>query len=139
MILCSLGPWKCVHRIAMLVVQWINTQYLFSTLDNVAYGSGSKITQNITGKIGVMQGNASDLMTGLPLQSVYSRDTEVYHDLQRLMTVVYAPRKMLDSIINLQPVLQKLFGNGWVQLVCIEPENRKNYLLSRDLTWSNTH
>ncbi len=123
----------------MVVAQWINTQYLFSTLDNIAYGSGSKITQNITGKIGIMQGNASDLMTGLPLQSVYRSDTEVYHELQRLMTVVYAPRQMLDLVIHSQSILQKLFGNGWVQLACIEPNSRKTYLLSRDFTWQNTH
>lgn len=66
----------------MIVAQWINSQYLFSTLDNVAYGSGSKITKNITGNIGIMQGNASDLMIGLPLQSVYSSDKEAYHETQ---------------------------------------------------------
>jgi uncharacterized protein YbcC (UPF0753/DUF2309 family) len=86
-----------------------------------------------------MQGNASDLMTGLPLQSVYSSDRETYHELQRLMTVVYAPRSILDSIIQEQPVLQKLFGNGWVQLACIEPDSRKKYLLNRNLTWQKTH
>jgi uncharacterized protein len=123
----------------MVVAEWINTQYLFSTLDNVAYGGGSKITKNITGKIGIMQGNASDLMTGLPLQSVYSSDTETYHEPQRLMCVVYAPRPMLDQIIQAQPVLQKLFGNGWVQLACIEPDSRKTYFLDRERTWQNTH
>ena len=123
----------------MVVAEWINTQYLFSTLDNVAYGGGSKITKNITGKIGIMQGNASDLMTGLPLQSVYSSDTEAYHEPQRLMCVVYAPRSMLDRIIQVQPVLKKLFGNGWVQLACIEPDSRKTYFLDRELTWQNTH
>jgi len=123
----------------MVVAEWINTQYLFSTLDNVAYGGGSKITKNITGKIGIMQGNASDLMTGLPLQSVYSSDTEAYHEPQRLMCVVYAPRSMLDRIIEVQPLLQKLFGNGWVQLACIEPDSRKTYFLDRELTWQNTH
>jgi uncharacterized protein YbcC (UPF0753/DUF2309 family) len=122
----------------MVVAQWINTQYFFSTLDNVAYGGGSKITKNITGKIGIMQGNASDLMTGLPLQSVYSSDTEPYHDLQRLMTVVYAPRRLLDAIVRSQPILKKLFGNGWVQLACIEPDSRKTYLLNRDFTWQIT-
>jgi hypothetical protein len=39
----------------MVVAQWINSQYLFSTLDNVAFGGGSKITKNITGKVGIMQ------------------------------------------------------------------------------------
>lgn len=121
----------------MVVAEWINTQYLFSTLDNVAYGGGSKITKNITGKIGIMQGNASDLMTGLPLQSVYRNDREPYHELQRLMTVVYAPPSLLTSIIQAQPVLQKLFANGWVQLVCIEPTTRKIYFLGRDLTWQH--
>ena len=123
----------------MVVAEWINTQYLFSTLDNVAYGGGSKITKNITGKTGIMQGNASDLMAGLPLQSVYRSDGEAYHEPQRLMTVVYAPRPMLDAIIHAQPVLQKLFGNGWVQLACIEPDSRKTYMLNRDLTWKHPH
>jgi len=119
----------------MVVAEWINTQYLFSTLDNVAFGGGSKITQNITGKIGIMQGNASDLMTGLPLQSVYATDRLAYHQPQRLMTVVYAPRPLLDAIIGTQPVLQKLFGNGWVQLACLDPETHRPYLLTRDLAW----
>lgn len=119
----------------MVVAQWINMQYFFSTIDNVAYGSGSKITANVMGKIGIMQGNASDLMTGLPLQSVYSNDVDPYHEPQRLMTVVLAPRIAISKIINEQPVLKKLFGNGWVQMVAIEPDNHKIYLLNRDFLW----
>lgn len=119
----------------MVVAQWINTQYLFSTLDNVAFGSGSKITHNITGKLGIMQGNGSDLMHGLPLQSIYRTDTEAYHQPLRLMTVVYAPRWFIDGIIERQEVLRKLFGNGWVTLACIEPEDQQPFILQRDLTW----
>lgn len=120
----------------MVVAQWINAQYLFSTLDNIAYGSGSKVTKNITGKIGIMQGNASDLMTGLPLQSVYKADQEAYHQPVRLTTIVCAPSSFIDSIIARQPVLQKLFRNGWVNLVCLNPENNNDqYFLNRDLTW----
>lgn len=119
----------------MIVAEWINTQYLFSTIDNVAYGSGSKITKNITGKIGIMQGNASDLMTGLPLQSVYQSDTDAYHEPQRLMVVVLAHREMLDKIIQNQNILQKLFGNGWVQMAVIEPQSNEIHLLNRDFSW----
>ena len=82
-----------------------------------------------------MQGNASDLMTGLPLQSVYATDRLAYHQPQRLLTVVYAPRPLLDAIIATQPVLQKLFGNGWVQLACLDPETHQPYLLTRGLDW----
>lgn len=119
----------------MVVAQWINSQYLFSTLDNVAFGGGSKITKNISGKLGIMQGNASDLMTGLPLQSVYASSTEAYHEPQRLMTVVYAPRHLLDDVIKGQPVLRKLFGNGWVKLASIDPSDRRTYLRERDGRW----
>lgn len=119
----------------MVVAQWINAQYFFSTFDNVSYGAGSKVTKNITGKIGVMQGNASDLMTGLPLQSVNLSDTQSFHELLRLMTVVYAPLERLNQIIQKETTLQKLFGNGWVQLVCLEPKAHQAYFLQRDFSW----
>lgn len=119
----------------MVVAQWINSQYFFSTYDNVAYGGGSKISKNITGKIGIMQSNASDLMHGLPLQSVNKSDGEAYHKPLRLMTIVYAPRVMIDQIIKEQEVLQKLFGNGWVTLACIEPETGEKFILGRNLKW----
>lgn len=119
----------------MVVAQWINSQYLFSTLDNTSFGGGSKVTKNITGKIGVIQGNASDLMTGLPLQSVCSSDKAYYHQPQRLLTIVYASPEKLDPIIQAEPVLQKLFGNGWVHLVCLDPKNHSFYLFQRDFRW----
>ncbi|GAB5411349.1 MAG: DUF2309 domain-containing protein [Chlamydiales bacterium] len=121
----------------MIVTQWINSQYLFSTLDNVSYGGGSKVTKNITGKIGIMQGNASDLMTGLPLQSVYSNDKNSYHVPQRLMTVVYAPKNKIDPIIEAHAQLKKLFCNGWVELVCLEPQTHQASILKRNLTWES--
>lgn len=119
----------------VVVAEWINMQYLFSTLDNVAYGGGSKITKNITGKIAIMQGNASDLMTGLPLQSVYRNDTDPYHEPQRLMVVAFAPQSMVDKIIQAQPILQKLFSNGWIQMVILNPQDNEIYLMNRDFSW----
>ena len=119
----------------MVVAQWINAQYFFSTIDNVAYGGGSKITKNITGKIGIMQGNASDLMNGLPLQSVFKSDDEPYHNPVRLLVVVYAPKTKVDETVKEQQILQKLFGNGWVHMICHDPQDKKKYQLNRDLTW----
>lgn len=130
---------KTILTAPMVVAHWINSQYLFSTLNNVAYGSGSKVTQNVTGKLGVMQGNASDLMHGLPLQSVYAADGQPYHEPHRLLTIVYAPRSILDPIIRTQEVLKKLFGNGWVALVCIDPSDNQAYLLKRDMKWTITY
>jgi len=120
----------------MVVAQWINAQYFFSSLDPVAYGSGSKLTQNITGKMGVMQGNASDLMQGLPIQSLYKMDGELYHEPLRLSTFIYAPRERIDRVIQQNPILQKLFGHGWVYCLCVDPEETgQAFRLRRDLAW----
>ena len=119
----------------MVVAQWINAQYLFSTLDNVAFGGGSKVTKNITGKIGVIQGNASDLMHGLPLQSVFKSDKEPYHNVQRLHVVVFAPRLSIRNIVKRHQVLKRLFSNEWIHLTCYDPNVKKSFSLKRDLTW----
>ncbi len=119
----------------MVVAQWINSQYLFSTIDNVAYGSGSKVTQNVVGKIGIMQGNGSDLMHGLPLQSVMINDTTSYHYPQRLLTIIYAPKDLVFSIIEKQSILQTLFFNEWVHLVVVNPSDEQSYKLSANGCW----
>lgn len=119
----------------MVVAQWINTQYLFSTLDNVAFGSGSKVTQNISGKLGIIQGNASDLMHGLSLQSVNKSDKIPYHEPIRLQTVVYAPCHFVLGIVKSQDVLIQLFSNEWVFLVAIDPTDHSINRLQPDLTW----
>lgn len=120
----------------MIVGQWINAQYLFSTLDNVAFGAGSKITLNITGKIGVMQGNASDLMHGLPLQSVFQSDDVPYHTPMRLTVVVYAPRSRIDGIVQANYELENLFRNEWIHLLCYDPVEYTIFKLEPSLTWT---
>ena len=129
------GSLETILTAPMVVAEWINTQYLFSTLDNVCYGSGSKITHNVTGQFGIMQGNGSDLMHGLPLQSVNSSDEDSYHEPQRLLTVVYAPKATVDAIIARQDILKTLFFNGWVTLVVIEPIEEVAYQLDREGHW----
>lgn len=120
----------------MVVAEWINTQYLFSTLDNVAFGSGSKVTHNVVGTIGVMQGNGSDLMHGLPLQSVMSSDEESYHEPQRLLTVVYAPKERVSQVIEKHAILKTLFFNQWVYLLVIDPTNGRVYQLKQSGEWN---
>jgi uncharacterized protein len=119
----------------MVVAEWINTQYLFSTIDNLAFGSGSKVTHNVVGKIGVMQGNASDLMHGLPLQSVMANDREAYHEPQRLLTIVYAPRDLVLKIIEKHTILKSLFFNEWVHLVVMDPSEKMFYRLNMTGSW----
>jgi len=104
----------------LLVAYMINSQYLFSTVDPIAYGSGSKITQNITGTYGIMQGNGSDLMDGLPLQSTHSADDAPYHEPVRLQVFIDAPEEAVDAIVRKHPRLDNLVKNEWIHLSIID-------------------
>jgi len=106
----------------MVVTQWINSQYYFATVDNAVYGSGSKITHNPVGNVGVYQGNGGDLMTGLPLQSLSAADDEPYHQPLRLSVVIDAPVERVRRVLAEHERLAELVDNGWLSLTVVDPE-----------------
>ncbi len=110
----------------LIVAQWINLEYYFSTVDPEIYGSGSKVYHNVTGRIGVMTGAQSDLRMGLPVQTVMN-GARLYHEPMRLMAIIEAPRELISAIINRQPLLQGLFNNRWLNLIAYEPMERRYY------------
>jgi uncharacterized protein YbcC (UPF0753/DUF2309 family) len=107
----------------MVVTQWINNHYYFSTVDNNTFGSGSKITHNVVGRFGVVQGNGGDLKTGLPLQSVNQTDQVNYHQPQRLSVFVNAPKTQLSELISANAKIKELIDNQWIHLLVIDPTN----------------
>ncbi len=119
----------------VIVAQWINAQYFFSSLDPVIYGGGSKVTQTVVGALGVMQGNGSDLMTGLPVQSVRAASDRLYHEPVRLTVVVYAPHEKVATALQASRVCSKLLENGWLKLLAIDPETGATAWRSRDGRW----
>jgi uncharacterized protein YbcC (UPF0753/DUF2309 family) len=107
----------------------ISLEYYFSTVDNERYGSGSKVTHNVAGLIGVMDGASSDLRTGLPAQMI-----EI-HEAMRLLIVVEHRLEVLTGIYERQPVLRELIGNGWVQLAAKDPDSPALYRFVPDQGW----
>ncbi len=105
----------------MVVTQWINNHYYFSTVDNNVFGGGSKITHNVTGNFGVVQGNGGDLKMGLPLQSVNQTDTEMYHQPLRLTVVIHAPLQRVKEILQRNENLRNLLDNQWIYLMVLDP------------------
>jgi uncharacterized protein YbcC (UPF0753/DUF2309 family) len=110
----------------MVVTQWINNHYYFSMVDTEKFGGGSKITQNVTGKFGVVQGNGGDLKMGLPLQSVKESDEKMYHRPLRLSVFIQAPVAWIEEILLRNENLKSLFDNEWIYLLVMDPteENR---------------
>lgn len=106
-----------ILQAALPVCAGINLEYYFSCVDNVGYGCGSKLPHNITSLLGVMDGAASDLRTGLPWQMI-----EIHEPVRLLCLVETEPAKLL-RIIDRQPVLARLVRHGWVQLATLDPRS----------------
>jgi uncharacterized protein YbcC (UPF0753/DUF2309 family) len=121
----------------MVVTQWINAQYYFATVDNTAYGSGSKVTHNPVGNVGVYRGNGGDLMGGLPLQSLMSADDEPYHQPLRLSTVVHAPVERVTDVLSDHGTPARLLDNDWLSLTAVDPrQDHRAFHYDGDLDWT---
>ena len=107
-----------------VVMQMISAQYYFSAVDPWIYGSGSKVIHNVVGGIGVMLGRQSDLMTGLPVQSLHD-GLVPYHEPLRLLAIIEAPPARIEAIIQRHRILQNFFNNQWVHLVAMDSLTRE--------------
>ena len=107
----------------LVVAQWINCQYYFSTVAPAVFGAGTKTIHNIVGTVGVIAGHSGDLRLGLPWQSVATGDS-LLHEPLRLLAVIQAPLARIDAVIERNPILQQLFGNDWVGVAAREKPGR---------------
>ncbi len=107
----------------------INLEYYFSTVNNERLGCGSKVTHNLTGFFGIMDGTESDLRTGLPFQMI-----EI-HEAMRLQIMVEAETRILTEIYQRQPLLQELVGNGWVLLSAKDPHGPDIHVFKPGQGW----
>ncbi len=97
----------------------INLEYYFSKVDNSGYGSGTKLPHNLASLLGVMDGAASDLRTGLPWQMV-----EIHEPMRSLFIIETTPAAML-RIMDRNEGIGRLCRNEWIQLAVLHPETRK--------------
>jgi uncharacterized protein len=101
---------------AIPVCAGINLEYYFSTVDNVQYGSGSKLPHNLVSLLGVMEGASSDLRTGL-----YAQMVEIHEPMRLLFLIETTPESML-SIMDRHAGIGILCRGDWIQLAVIDPQ-----------------
>ncbi len=111
----------------------ISLEYYFSSANNERYGCSTKVMHNVAGLLGVMEGAASDLRTGLPRQMI-----EV-HEAMRLLVVVEHKLDVLTAIYQRQPAVSELVGNAWVQLVAIDPDTAELHRFVVGVGWVKWH
>jgi len=95
----------------------ISLEYYFSFVDNDRYGCGTKLPHNVTALMGVMDGHASDLRTGLPWQMVS------IHEPVRILFVIETTPERLKAVIESNRWLNQLASNRWIRIATIDPES----------------
>ncbi|MDP1563610.1 MAG: DUF2309 domain-containing protein [Pirellulaceae bacterium] len=102
----------------------INLEYFFSRVDTDRFGCGSKLPHNVTSLLGVMDGAASDLRTGLSEQMV-----EIHQPIRLLFVIECEPDSLL-RVINANPQTAQMVGNGWVNLAALSPETDEMHIFN---------
>ena len=95
----------------------ISLEYYFSFVDNDRYGCGTKLPHNVTGLVGVMDGHASDLRTGLPWQMV-----EIHEPVRILFVIETTPERLMKAV-NASPSLKQLVENHWISVATIDADS----------------
>ena len=101
------------------VCEGINMLYTLSAIDNRGWGAGTKLPHNITSLLGVMDGAASDLRTGLPWQGVD------IHEPVRLLFVIESTADAILRIMDDNPTIGRICRNGWAQLAILAPDSHR--------------
>jgi uncharacterized protein YbcC (UPF0753/DUF2309 family) len=104
----------------------ISLEYYFSYVDSVGWGCGTKLPHNITSLLGVMDGAASDLRTGLPWQMV-----EIHEPVRLLIVIETTPEKF-SAIMDRYEGIGKACRHGWVQVVTWDPDSAAMQILRGD-------
>jgi len=113
------GTLELIITAPVVVASWISLQYYGSAVAPDAFGGGNKLIHNVTGGIGVVEGNNGRLRPGLPWQAVHD-GAAFAHEPLRLSVMIEAPREAILDVLRKHPQVGALFDNGWLHLFALE-------------------
>jgi uncharacterized protein YbcC (UPF0753/DUF2309 family) len=119
----------------VVVASWISLQYYGSTVAPKVFGGGNKLLHNVTGGIGVVEGNGGLMRAGLPWQSVHDGERYVHEPL-RLSVCIEAPREAMSEILRRHDDVRALFDNRWMHLFALDETGRMAWRYAGDLQWT---
>ena len=128
------GVLTLIMTAPMVVASWINLQYYGSTVNNDVWGAGNKVLHNVVGTLGVLEGNAGDLRTGLAWQSVHDGE-RLIHEPLRLNVFIEAPLAAISDIILAHKMVQDLVNNHWLHLWALDDTGRVAHRYAQDGEW----
>jgi uncharacterized protein YbcC (UPF0753/DUF2309 family) len=129
------GVLELIMTAPVVVASWISLQYYGSTVAPETFGSGNKLLHNVTGGIGVVEGNGGTLRAGLPWQSVHEGDTYAHEPL-RLSVCIEAPRAAITDVLKRHDGVRALFDNRWLHLFALDEDGQMAWRYNGNLKWS---
>ncbi|MEM7497924.1 MAG: DUF2309 domain-containing protein [Pseudomonadota bacterium] len=117
------GVLELILTAPVVVASWIALQYHGSVVAPRSFGAGNKLLHNVTGGVGVVEGNGGLLRAGLPWQSVHDGEA-ARHETVRLSVAIEAPREAISGVLERHPEVKALFDNGWLSLHAMDEAGR---------------
>lgn len=128
------GVLELILTAPVVVASWISLQYYGSSVAPELFGAGNKLLHNVTGGIGVVEGNGGLLRAGLPWQSVHDGE-QLVHEPLRLSVLIEAPREAIADILERHPGVRALFDNRWLHLFALDDRGSMAWRYAGDLRW----
>ncbi len=103
----------------VVVASWISLQYYGSAVAPELFSAGNKLIHNVTGGIGVVEGNGGLLRAGLPWQAVHDGE-RLAHTPLRLSVLVEAPQAAIIDVLARHDGVRQLFDHRWLHLFALD-------------------
>jgi uncharacterized protein YbcC (UPF0753/DUF2309 family) len=129
------GVLELILTAPVVVASWISLQYYGSSVAPAAFGGGNKLLHNVTGGIGVVEGNGGLLRSGLPWQSVHDGIT-LAHEPLRLSVVIEAPQSAINDVLARHAAVKSLFDNRWMHLFTLNEAGQMHSRYTGGLHWA---
>jgi uncharacterized protein YbcC (UPF0753/DUF2309 family) len=128
------GVLELIMTAPVIVASWISLQYYGSTVAPQVFGAGNKLLHNITGGMGVVEGNGGLLRGGVPWQSIHDGEKFVHEPL-RMSVAIEAPREAIIAVLERHPDVRKLFDNRWLHLFALDAMGRLAWRYAGGTGW----